>query len=130
MPFRYYLIPFETDIEKLTADVQPKYLDLLGKANGLIPAILEMDGSTVIRWKQEYYVVRMDRENIADFDEIEKMPDVIKLDTETKVLDLAVVGVDTTGLSDLSAREDKDRAVTKWLIDEEKILSEVLSGIR
>ncbi len=128
--FRYYLIPFETDPAKMRGDAQPKYLDLLGKANGLLPAVVEQIGPTVTEWRQEYYIVRMDRATAEEFEEIEKMTDVISLDVDTEVAKLALVGVDTTGLSDLSSRDEKDNAVTEWLIGEERILSEVLVGIR
>ena len=130
--FRYYLIPFETDPAKKIpgCTAQPKYINLFGKASSLQPKPVEREGHIVTKYKQNYYIVRMDKELPEDFDEIEKMPDVIRLDASTEISKLISAGIGTTGLIDISPREEKDRAVTKWLTGEERVLSEVLLGIR
>ena len=120
---RYYLIPFETDKEKLTCDAQPMYLDKLGLASGLIPKSLKMEGSVVTEWLREYYVVRIERKNSSEYKDIELLPLTIRLDADTELTKLTELGMNT---SLVASRDDMDKVVTKWLIDDEKILSEVL----
>lgn len=130
--FRYYLIPFETDPEKMIPNLvsQPKYIKLFGRtATALQPKIVAKEGCIPVTYRQNYYIIRLDKDLPEEYDEIESMPDVIRLDADTEVSKLAAVGVDVTGISDLSARKDKDRTVTKWLTDKETILSEVLLGV-
>jgi len=120
---RYYLTPFETDEGKMIADAQPLYLDIFGKANGLIPKSLKQTGSVVTEWLREYYIVRVERKEESEYAEIEKLTDIIRLDANTELSKLTALGIDTSLVAN---RDDMDKVVTKWLIDEERILSEVL----
>jgi len=120
---RYYLVPFETDKAKLIADVQPMHLDVFGKANGLIPKAVKQNGSVVTEWREEHYIVRVEHKEESEYAEIEKLIDVIRLDADTELQKLEEKGMDT---SLVASRDDIDRVVTKWLIDEERVLSEVL----
>jgi len=123
---RYYLVPFETDEEKLIADAQPMHLDVFGKASGLISKPVSKDGSITTAWREEYYIVCVERENVSEYDKIEGLKEVIRLDANTELSELSKKKIDTSLVSN---RDDMDRAVTKWLIDDEKILSEVLNPI-
>jgi len=116
----YYLIPFDTseNAKKMKLEVVPKYKidNLLGAASGLISKRV---GKGFLR---NYYVVLLGKD--ADAGKLEVKEDVLKLDKDTSVVALADLGVNT--LSIVPGYESRDKAVTKWLIDEEKILSEVL----
>lgn len=123
---RYYLVPFETDEAKLIADVQPMHLDVFGIASGLIPKALKQSGSVVSEWLREYYVMCVERKNKSDYAEIEKLTDVIRLDANTELSKLSAKGMD---MSSVTSRDDMDRVLTKWLIDDGKILSGILRPI-
>jgi len=123
---RYYLVPFETDEAKLIFDVQPMHLEVFGVASGLIPKVVKQAGPVVTEWRKEYYVMCVERKDVSEYAEIEALEEVIRLDANTELAKLTTIGIDT---SLVVTRDDMDRAVTKWLLDDEKILSEVLNPI-
>ena len=116
----YYLIPFDTpeNAKKINLEVVPKYKidNLLGAASGLISKRV---GKGFLR---NYYVVLLGKD--ADPERLEAKEDVLKLDKDTSVVALGNLGVNVLNIT--TGYESRDRAVTKWLIGEEKILSEVL----
>lgn len=120
---KYYLIPYETDDEKKFCDAQPKYVSEFGIAVALASLPVSQRGSTVTAWLREYFVVMVNNDNIV----LDSKLDALRLDKDTAKTDLANLGIDTSGISEQPRYEDRDKAVTKWLIGEEKILSEVLN---
>ena len=126
MPIRYYLIPFETNPSKMIADIQPKHLELCGECKGLISKVVGMNESTITKFLRNYYIVQVPYKDLAELAELEKQKDVLRLDKDTKIDDLSAIRVETKNITDLSTRDEKDFAVTKWLIGEEKIISDVL----
>lgn len=122
---RYYLIPFETD-EKLIqgCDICPKYLADLGKCAGLLPKIVSMTGSIVTQWLRDYYLICIERGTADEYAVIESHGDVIRIDATTNLSALSALGVNITGISSVA---DIERAVTKWLIDDEKDFDRIIS---
>ena len=115
----YYLIPFETDKEKIKYKIQPKYLSELGTAKGLQPS--KIDG----KWLQNYYVVRSYSKETDEL--LLKKPDVIALNANTDKTKLSSLDIDVSKISDISPTyEQVDTAITMWLIGEEKILSNIV----
>ena len=124
---RYYLVPFETDKAKLIADVQPMHLKVFGVVSGLIPKSVSQSESIVTEWREEHYVVCVECETVNEYTEIEGLTDVVRLDANTELAKLEAKGIDT---SLCVTRDDMDMAVTKWLVDDEKILSEILKPVK
>jgi hypothetical protein len=129
---RYYLIPFETDKPKLESfgykkGVAPKYLDLIGVAGGMQPLPEQYKDGEVSVWRENYYVVAMERDNASDYTEIESKSDVIRIDSTTDKSTLSGLGMDTAKIKG-DGYIERDKAVTKWLTGEEKILGDSLRG--
>lgn len=106
MATRYYLIPCETDPEKLRGMVRaPKYLNLLTRAHGLIPILVD------------YYVVKAVD---IDFASLEANADVVLLypnaDRAALKLSLQNLGIDVSSLKGSWTFETAKSSICKWLL--------------
>lgn len=111
---RYYLIPYETDKEKIQGfDRCPKYLDLLGTSRG----VTDWDRIT----GKEYYLVIIEDDK-QDMKKLEECSDVKKIDatflTKENVASLLSVSIAASKPS----QDDLEKLVVKWLTGDEKTL--------
>lgn len=111
---RYYLIPNETDKEKMRGMNRcPKYLDLIGTARG----VTDWNNTT----GKEYYLVIIEDDK-QDMAKLEEYSDVKKIDTSFLTKENIV---STLGVSILSAKpsqDDLEKSLVKWLTGDEKTL--------
>lgn len=121
---KYYIVPFETNEEKMICDFQPKYLaELTGKIRGVQPIITNKIGSKAVAWREEYYIIVTS--SILNQKLLEACMDVIRVDKDTLKEDLENLDIpnDDIPVELTPDRRDKvDKSVTKWLINEERIL--------
>lgn len=110
---RYYLIPNETDKEKMREMERcPKYVDLLGTARG----ITDWNKTT----GKEYYIIVIENDK-QDMSKLEKQSDIKKIDTTF----LTKTSIESLGVSILSAnpsQDDLEKLLIKWLTGDEKTL--------
>lgn len=127
---KYYLIPFETDPDKMKGyDSCPKYLDeFIHGCNCLQPLVTEKNGSTDIAWRQKYYLVCV--KSVICQLLVEMHKDVIFINKDTLKADLEKINIAVDKIPDSitpTRRDAVDKSVTKWLINEEKVLSDILT---
>jgi hypothetical protein len=110
---RYYLIPNETDKDKLKGMRRcPKYLDLMGAARG----VTDWNKTT----GKEYYLVIVEDDK-QDMKKLEECSDVKKIDTTF----LTKTNIESLGISVLSTKpsqDDLEKLLVKWLTGDEKTL--------
>ena len=108
MYVRYYIIP--TDPHPVGFSMAP--LDLTTLAGGTKPG----EGASGVPSNDEkYYLVKVRRMNEADFAAVEKLVGIIPA-TKESLVKLATLGVDTAGVSVVSAKEDVEKRISTWLI--------------
>ena len=114
----YYLIPFEDPqtAKDMGYDAVPKYRNLFGRASGMPSTEI-----SIKKWLQRYYIVALGGD--SDLKTLEEKQDILRLDGDTDVQKLANLGIDVSGIIS-TGYEQRDKAVTKWLIGEEKILNQ------
>lgn len=110
MAYRLYLIPIETDEEILRSHglaVAPKYLSLLDAAVGNLSIA------------NGYYIVKPLEGYHTDFERLESMPDVIRIDqnlnTVSTIQALSGLGINMTGIGPESPVTDIEKRVIAWL---------------
>jgi hypothetical protein len=110
---RYYLIPNETDKEKMRGMNRcPKYLDLIGTARG----VTDWNNTT----GKKYYLVVIEDDK-QDMKKLEECSDVKKIDTTF----LTKTNIESLGVSVLSTKpsqDDLEKLLVKWLTGDEKTL--------
>lgn len=111
MAHRLYIIPAETNSEILASyglENAPKYLNLL-----LSPATGNVSNNG------SFFIVKILEGYDTNFDELEKMVDVIRIDrdlnTNAKLQELSIIGVDLTGITELSPVSDIQKRIIEWL---------------
>lgn len=121
MAIRYYLIPFETDPAKKICPngAEPKYISLFnGDSQCLISKKTNTDRLNKT-WLRDYYIAKIDSE---DFTVLDAQSDVIHL-TKQKLLNnidkIQALGIDTTGFTINTTRQQIEKRILKWLIDDD-----------
>lgn len=111
---RYYLIPNETDKDKLKGMRRcPKHLDIIGSARG----VTDWNNTT----GKEYYLVIVEDDK-QDMKKLEECSDVKKIDETflTKETVASVLGVSILAIK--PSQDDLEKLVVKWLTGDEKTL--------
>lgn len=112
---RYYLVPNETDKDKMRGMKRcPKYLHegLIGTARG----VTDWNNTT----GKEYYLVIIEDDK-QDMKKLEECSDVKKIDTTF----LTKTNIESLGISVLSTKpsqDDLEKLLVKWLTGDEKTL--------
>jgi hypothetical protein len=112
---RYYLIPYETDKNKLGGSgFAPKYTEYLGKSRG----VTDWENRT----GNKYYIVIIDDDK-QDMSTLEKQADVLKID----VTNLTKKKISTLGISVSKSPTwvELQTKLTYWLIGEQKRMDEL-----
>ena len=86
---RYYLIPFETDQEKMTYGLkyQPKHMELITTGSQAIQPKLTLTKDRKKIWYRDYFIIRVPKETEKEYAELESHPDVLRLDKDTELTD-------------------------------------------
>jgi len=122
---KYFLVPCmdKEEVKQYKMDWAPKYLDEFGIATDLIAKTVEQKESTITKLLQNYYVIVVDDAKSEQV--LSSKPDVLELNATTQKSEMDVLGIDTSKIIG-DGYEERDKAVTKWLIEEEKVLSTIL----
>jgi hypothetical protein len=114
---RYYLIPVETDADKMRHRIQPAYLDLIqefciaerARSHGIIP-----QGDA-----KHYIVVLPDK---GDATKLEAAEGVVKLDDSLSKAALQTAGADVSKLGTTPTKAALENAVSAYVTGQERSL--------
>jgi len=129
---RYYIVP----LILTGGGIQPKYLAEIDSKDttairGVFGRELAPDAEGNKRFLQNYYILRIEKPDGADWAALDSKPDVIHL-TRQKLINnrtkLDALGIDTTGLTLTTSRKSIERRLVQWLTAEDKDLSQVFGG--
>ena len=109
-------------------DIVPKYLldfPSTGVAQGMPPKESPLTNGTFLPenriWREDYYVVRLDSTDIDGLDKVAANADVIEItpggSIKTNASALSAIGVDVSGLNQLSSEVDYERRLFGFLRD-------------
>ena len=118
---RIYIIPFDVNAPDMGFDCCPKYRNLFpGTSQGVIPQVISEEGAKTKKWKTDHYLVTVEAKTDDEFIPLEKMSDVIRVDNGIDLAKIAVVGIDTNNLSELSSDVAKEETIVEWLIGKKR----------